>query len=261
MNMSELIEKFSKIPNLKNPILVEGFPGVGNVGRIVVDFLIGKLKPKLYLRMSSRYFPNSVFVNEEHIVELPKTEFYYYKNKKGRDIVFVVGDVQPAEGYHSYRFCEEILDIAKSMKIKEVITLGGITSRVAVQNPVVYGACNDNKYIKPLQKCGVKFDRQGAIVIVGAAGLLLGLGKLKNMTGFALLAETSVEPNSIGFEAAKAILRSLFSYLNIKMSLTDIDKEIKAMTTGSKPMMQMKKGIGKAQMSQAKGPRDLRYIG
>lgn len=259
--MSSMIEKVSKAPNLKNPILIEGFPGVGNVGRIVVDFLIQKLKPKLYLVMYSRYFPNSVFINDEHIVELPKTEFYYYKNKKGRDIVFVAGDVQPAEGYHSYRFCEEILDIAKTLKVKEVITLGGISSRVPVQNPAVYGACSDSKYVKQLQKCSVRFDRKGAVVIVGAAGLLLGLGKLKNMSGFALLAETSIEPNSVGFEAAKAILKSLLNYLKIKISLVDIDKEIRAMKS-NRPMMQIKKGAARAQqIAQTKGPRDLRYIG
>jgi hypothetical protein len=257
--MNYIIEKISKVPHLNNPILVEGFPGVGNVGRVVVDFLISKLKPKIFMRMYSKYFPNSVFINDNNTVELPKTEFSYYKNKKGRDIVFVVGDVQPADGYQSYNFCEEILDIAKSLKIKEVVTLGGISARVSTPNPTVFGACTDQKYIKPLRKSGVRFDRKGAIVIVGAAGLLLGLGKLKDMDGFALLAETSIEPNSIGFEAAKSILRSLLSYLKLKISLKDMDKEVKAIKISAKPMVQAKDKFGKQIL--IKGPRDLRYIG
>jgi len=257
--MNILIEKISKAPNLKNPILIEGFPGVGNVGRLVVDFLIDKLKPKLYLKMYSRYFPNSVFINDEHVVELPKTEFYCYKNKKGRDVIFVAGDVQPAEGYHSYRFCEEILNIAKSLKVKEVITIGGISSRVTIQNPVVYGACSDVKYIKPLKKAGVRFDRKGAIVIIGAAGLLLGLGKLKGIEGFSMLAETSIEPTSVGFEAAKSILKSLLDYLKLKISLTDIDKEIRSIKKTTKTMIPLKKKFVSGDIP--KGPRDLRYIG
>lgn len=258
--MNFMIEKISKVPHLNNPIIIEGFPGVGNVGRIIVDFLITKLKPKLFIRMYSKYFPNSVYINDNNLVELPKTEFYYYKNKRGRDLVFVVGDVQPADGYQSYSFCEEIVNIAKSLKIKEVITLGGITAKMSIINPPVFGACTSKNYVKQLKKVGVKFDRKGAIVIVGAAGLLLGLGKLNGINGFALLSETSMEPNTIGFEAAKSILKSLLTYLKLKVSLKDIDEEIKSIKILTKPMAQAKDKLTKKQIL-IKGPRDLRYIG
>jgi len=79
------------------------------------------------------------------------------------------------------------------------------------------------------------------------------------MDGFALLAETSIEPNSIGFEAAKSILRSLLSYLKLKISLKDIDKEVKSIKISAKPMVQAKDKFGKQIL--IKGPRDLRYIG
>lgn len=258
--MNSMIEKVSKIPKLKDPILIEGFPGVGNVGRIVVDFLIEKLKPKLFLKMYSKYFPNSVFMDEKHMIDMPKVEFFYYKNPKGRDLVFAVGDVQPAESYQSYCFCEEILDVAQKLKIKEIITLGGISSRVHVENPPVYGACTNKEYFKPLQKVGAKFDRNGTIVIIGVAGLLLGLGKLRQMEGFCLLAETSIEPPGLGFEAAKSILKVLLSYLKIKVPLTDIDKEIKLLTKATKTIAQFGKNIPAVPKRQA-GPKELRYIG
>jgi hypothetical protein len=43
------IDQISKKPKLNNPILIEGLPGIGNVGKVTVDFLIDELKAtKLY---------------------------------------------------------------------------------------------------------------------------------------------------------------------------------------------------------------------
>jgi len=36
-------EKFSKPLKLKNPILIEGLPGIGNVGKIAIDYIIDNL--------------------------------------------------------------------------------------------------------------------------------------------------------------------------------------------------------------------------
>ena len=38
------IKPVGKKPNLKNPVLIEGLPGIGNVGKIVVDFMVDELK-------------------------------------------------------------------------------------------------------------------------------------------------------------------------------------------------------------------------
>ncbi|MDP1694008.1 MAG: PAC2 family protein, partial [Candidatus Woesearchaeota archaeon] len=67
-----------KVANVtfKNPILIEGLPGVGNVGKIAVDFLIEKLSAQKILECSSYDLPHCVFVNEENTIELPMIEVY-----------------------------------------------------------------------------------------------------------------------------------------------------------------------------------------
>ena len=67
------IKKLSS-PKIKNPILIEGLPGMGNVGKITVDFMVESLKAEKFMEIKSGVFPNSVFVNEENLVELPKIE-------------------------------------------------------------------------------------------------------------------------------------------------------------------------------------------
>ncbi len=250
-----IVKKIGKKPVLKKPILIEGLPGVGNVARIVVDYLINKLQAKKFMEVYSYYFPNSVFLGEDHKIEMPKLEFYYYKSKKNH-FIFVIGDVQPGDEYASYAFSQEILNIAKSFKVKEIVTLGGITSRVDIPKPIVFGAYTDKSYIKKLKKLGVRFDRKGSIIVIGAAGLLLGLGELKGMKGFALLAETTIEANKLGTHAAKEILKVLVNYFGLKIKTKEIDIELKEIKK-IKPRIMKKRLIKKA----PKPTYPLTYIG
>lgn len=54
-----------KVPKLSNVILIEGLPGIGNVGKIAIDFIVNELKAKSFADISSYDMPNSVFVNEK----------------------------------------------------------------------------------------------------------------------------------------------------------------------------------------------------
>ncbi|MDD5181867.1 MAG: PAC2 family protein [Candidatus Nanoarchaeia archaeon] len=257
------IIKHSAAPKLKNPVLIEGLPGIGNVARIAVDFLVEKLKAKKYATIYSVYFPNSVFVNDDKTVEMPKLELYWYKAKKPseRDAIFLIGDAQPGNEKASYNFSKYLVDLAAELGTKEIITLGGINAQQSIRKPPVFGAVTDKDYVSKLQKIGVRFDRKGAVVIVGAAGLMLSLGKIQKMKGFALLAETSADPRAIGLFAAESILETLVKYLNIKISLNDIRADIRTMTTGipAKKDVLKKKLIKRFNLPQEATP--THYIG
>ena len=65
--------KFTSIgkrPKLKDPILIAGLPGIGNVGKIAADFLIDNLGARKIYDIFSHSFPNSVFVGEDNLIEL-----------------------------------------------------------------------------------------------------------------------------------------------------------------------------------------------
>ena len=46
-----------KEPSVKNPILIEGFPGIGLVGNIASQYIVNELKMTYLGAMSSKYFP------------------------------------------------------------------------------------------------------------------------------------------------------------------------------------------------------------
>lgn len=254
--MKFLIKKFEKEVKLNNPLLIEGLPGIGNVARIAVSYLINKLNAKPYLSIYSYISPNSVFVNEDATIELPKIDFYYYKNKKGRDLVLVSGDYQPGREDYSYLLAEKILDIAEELSVKEIITLGGFPVIGELNKVKVYGAITTKEYIKDFSKLGVIFDGSGVNLIIGAAGLLLGLGKLRGMKGISLLAETKTVPEYAGIKSSREILRILNDYLNLGLSLQDLDREIEKMESRRVERKKIRRRVGTEPRTE-----EARYIG
>ena len=162
-----------KITNLKkvkvnNPVLIEGMPGIGNVGKIAADLIVEQLKAVNIITLFSHCLPNSVFVNEDNLVELPRIEIYH-KKKGSRDFLFLVGDVQPMKEEDSYSFAEAVLGLAKNFRVKEIITLGGIGLQEQPKKPKVFCTGNDKKIVQ-------EFIKLGAISkLYGVVGPIMGI--------------------------------------------------------------------------------------
>ena len=133
------LKEARKIPQIKKPVLIEGLPGIGNVGKVAVDFLIEELGAVKIYDFLSYTFPHSVFVNEENIVELPCIELHYKNmNGKGPDLLLLSGDVQPIDEVSCYEFCDLVLDVLQQFGGTDVVTLGGIGLRTPPKKPRVF---------------------------------------------------------------------------------------------------------------------------
>ena len=81
--------------DLKNPILLEGFPGLGMVGSIATQYLTQQLKTEKMAILHSPHFPYHVIVDEKGGARLLQGEFSFWKNKNGEnDLIFLTGDSQ-----------------------------------------------------------------------------------------------------------------------------------------------------------------------
>jgi hypothetical protein len=227
--MTWKIKQFGKKPELRNPVLIEGLPGIGNVGKVAVDFIIDELNAVKIFELFSYTFPHSVFVTENNLVELPKIEMYYKKMKRGNDIILLAGDVQPIDEVSCYEFSEKILDMLEDFKGKEVITLGGIGLQGVPKKPKVYCTGNSKEVVKRYKEGTGLNEKLYGIVgpIVGVSGLLLGLAEKRKIPAIALLAETYGHPMYLGVKGAREILKVLDKKLRLNIKLKDLDKEIK----------------------------------
>ena len=248
------IKELSK-PTLKNTILIEGLPGMGNVGKITVDFMVESLKAKKFIEIKSQTFPNSVFINEKNLIEMPKIEMYY-TTTKNNSIIFLCGDIQPMNERGCYAFCESILDIFQKYNGKEIITIGGIGLPEIPDNPKIFATGNDENIVKKYKDKNIKTNIYGVVgPIVGVTGLLLGLSKERNIPAVSLLAETFSHPSYLGLKGAKKVIDFLSKEFFLGIDTSDLEEEIKSIDIEEKNLSkELKKFL-------PKGESGTNYIG
>jgi len=216
------IKEVTKI-ELKNPVLVEGLPGLGMVGRIAARYLAKQLKAKKLANLYSPHFPYYVLVNKKGSVRLLRGEFYFWKNEAGEnDLIFFTGDsqAQTIEGQYDVASC--ILDFAERNNVKVVATIGGYRKEVEKTPKVIVASTSSELLNKALQAKAIASPAGNPIV--GTAGLLLGLARFKKIDAVCLLGETrGYLPDP---RAAKSVLEVLQKMLNVKIDLSGLDREV-----------------------------------
>jgi uncharacterized protein (TIGR00162 family) len=142
------------------------------------------------------------------------------------------------------------------MKGNRIYTLGGYGVGKIVDNPRVLGSATHKEVVEELKKYGVVFGEANGSII-GAAGLLLGLGKIRKMSGACLMGET--HGGYVDAKSAKSVLSVLIKILGPKVDLNKFDERVKESEKFMKRMereIEKQKGMGEGAV---KG-EDLSYI-
>jgi len=221
--MEKTIIKEKMKPKLKKPVLIEGLPGLGMVGRIATRYLIRQLKATKLADLYSPHLPYYVLVNKKGSVRLLREEFYFWKNETGEnDLILLTGDqqAQTIEGQYEMAGC--ILDFAEKYNVKMTVTIGGYRKE-AQETPKVVAVSTNPKLLKRALQ-GDAIASPAGNPIVGTAGLLLGLARFRNTDALCLLGETC------GYlrdpRAAKSVLSVLQKILHLKVDLSELEGQI-----------------------------------
>ena len=125
-----------------------------------------------------------------------------------------------------------------------------------VDTPSVTGAATQQSLVDEHQKFGIEFKDRGGGGIVGASGLLLGIGSMMGMEGVCLMGETSgymVDPHS-----AREVLKVLTTILNLNISFAKLEEKAEEISRIAQHIKQLEKstsGMGD------KDTDELSYIG
>lgn len=239
-------------PELDDPVLIEGLPGVGHVGKLAAEHLLEEFDGELVRRVYSTEFPPQVSIDGDGVAELTCAEFHAVETD-GADLLVLTGDHQDGSNAGHYKLTTTFLDIAEEFGATRAFALGGVPTGELVEEYTVLGAVSDGDLIEGLEDVGVEFrPDEPAGGIVGVSGLVLGLGGRRGFDAACLMGETSgylVDPKS-----ARAVLEVLADHLDFSIDYESLEDRAE----------EMEEVVGKIQEMQD-GPAvpddDLRYIG
>jgi uncharacterized protein (TIGR00162 family) len=216
------IKEFTKIES-DNPVLIEGLPGLGLVGKIAIRYLIKQLNAKKFAYLYSPHFPFFLLVNKKGNVRLLRGTFYFWKNKEGKnDLILFTGDSQSQTIEGQYEIADRMLDFSQKHHVKTIATIGGYRME-AKDKPKVYVAATAQDVLDKALHAGAAVSNSGS-PIVGTAGLILGLARFKKINALCLLGETrGYLPDPM---AARSVLEVLKSTFNFDVDLTGLTEEI-----------------------------------
>jgi uncharacterized protein (TIGR00162 family) len=215
------IEIYEK-PELDDPVLIAGLPGIGFVANIAALHLISELKAKRFAEIVSDSFQDFAVTTEGGGTRSPISELYYCKRDDGgRDLVIWYGNTQALTTFGQYELVGKVLDLVQELGCRFVISIGGYKKEEVQPIPAVYSAATDQKTMKEALDLGTKVMVGH---IFGVAGLLIGLGKLRKLNGFAVLVDTlGMTPD---VNAARCALTTVGKYLGLGVNLSRLKETL-----------------------------------
>ncbi len=213
--------------SLSDPVLVEGLPGVGHVGKLAAEHLLDEYDGHVVRRVHSEHLPPQVSVSDEGVAELAAIEFHAVPTE-GRDLLVLTGDNQAQSNRGHYRLTEAFLDVAEAFGVETTYALGGVPTGEFIEEYDVLGAATDETLVEDLREAGVEFrEDEPAGGVVGVSGLLLGLGGRRGVDAACLMGETSgylVDPKS-----ARAVLEVLEDLLGVETDFEELEERAEEM--------------------------------
>lgn len=221
--------KYHKNIDLKDPVMIAGWPGMGNVALGVVEFLRAKLRPVKVaeIKVDPLLALDSVAV-ENGVAKLPsppKNTFYALKDP---DLLIFEGEAQ-LPGQSGLVLLDRVLDVAEKYHVKMIYTGAAFPMPVSYKEPcTVYGAVNKKTLVDTFLKNGILPMEGGHIS--GLNGLLLGFAHERHIEAACLLA--TMPQYAIGLpnpKASVAILETLGKIIGIRLRVDDLAAYIKDM--------------------------------
>ncbi|MFC4358571.1 PAC2 family protein [Halobium salinum] len=267
-------------PELDEPVLVEGLPGVGHVGKLAAEYLLEEFESELVRRVYADEFPPQVSIDDEGVAELTCAEFHAVHltaedgadgaddgddedeadgegDTESQDLLVLTGDHQAQSNAGHYHVTDAFLDVAESFGVERAFALGGVPTGELIEDEeyTVLGAVTDAAMKEELEAAGVEFrEDEPAGGIVGVSGLVLGLGERRGLKAACLMGETSgylVDPKS-----ARAVLEVLQERLGFEVDYESLEERAEEMEEVVSKIQEMQGGDEGMPTGD-----DLRYIG
>jgi proteasome assembly chaperone (PAC2) family protein len=213
-------------PELRDPILVAGWPGMGLVAFRAVSYLLESLEPEPLAEFEPEdvYPLRNVGINEGIIesTKLPESRAYFHRfGGTQRDLIIFLGEEQPVQG-REWSLSNEILDLGQRHGVSDVFTFAAMVTHIDHRtHPRVWGCATRPELAEEIERAGVSLMKEGQIS--GLNGLLLGIARQRSINGVCLLGELPYYLTQISYPLASlAVLEAFASLVGLELDLDEL---------------------------------------
>jgi len=236
-------------PDLNSPDMLVGWPGIGNIGLITVDTIrqavqaeeLGEIEPWDF------FYPNKVIIRGSVLTDMGfPTSKFYYKRMANRDLIFFIGEEQPAtretmyaEGARAYEMANLVIDVAEKFGCGRIYTSG---AAVAITHhtlsPKVWAVANRKTLLpqlKTLTNTILMSEAEGRGYqgsITGLNGLLVGCAGRRRFPSACFMGEIPDYLSRIPFpypKASQAVIQVIAELLGIDLDEHLLDEMVTQM--------------------------------
>ncbi len=231
-------------PDLRQPDMLVGWPGIGNIGVITVDAVrqetaavqLGDIEPWDF------FYPGKVVIRGSVLerMEFPGNKFYFAQ-LEDRDLLLFIGEEQPsgqgrvyAEGSKAYEMANLVLDIAEKFGCRRIYTSGAAVALTHHElKPRVWAVATDRNVLNEVRRSISSVLRSDMEArgeygnITGLNGLLAGVARKRGFEGVCLMGEIPDYLSRIPFpypRASQSVLEVLSSMLGIPINMKVLDR-------------------------------------
>ena len=135
-------------PKIKEPILIEGLPGIGFVANIAAMHMIRELGGRKFAIIKSSSFQDFAITDKDGGLRTPVNELYACADR----LVILYGNTQANDNVGQYELCWKVLELVKEMGCELVITMGGYKRDRLPRKPRVLCAATDEELLEEAKK-------------------------------------------------------------------------------------------------------------
>ena len=176
----------SKLP--ESQMIIAAVPGVGNVGKLVIDTLNEQHESTMLARLIHPDLPPHSTL-EEGLLVPPHLSIHSVQMEDSKPIVTITGNGQPMTPRGQHEMAETILELAKDSEAPLLIVLAGLSAKPGEEH--IHLTCSSKDVQSSLNERGITTStEQPSGGMLGLAGLLVSLSTLHDVSSAAYSAES-----------------------------------------------------------------------
>ena len=176
----------SKLP--ANQMIIAAVPGVGNVGKLVIDTLNEQHESTMLARLIHPDLPPHSTL-EEGLLVPPHLSIHSVQMNDSKPIITITGNGQPMTPRGQHEMAETILELANDSEAPLLIVLAGLSAKPGEEH--IHLTCSSKDVQSSLNERGITTStEQPSGGMLGLAGLLVSLSTLHDVSSAAYSAES-----------------------------------------------------------------------